>query len=1141
MTAGTDTGLNGFPATFTGPRTVRSPHPSGNALRPVDGDHDWPVPPPSTGRAGASHELATRHRYTQQVRQIAPAALLDREAELAELTSFCSAEDPPGASGCDRGQLAYVWWRAEAWAGKSAFLSWFVLHPPEGIEVAAFFITARYAGQNNREAFLEKAIDQLAALAGQEVAPAVGERGQQEQLFALYHDAAQAVRARGSRLVLVVDGLDEDRGITTGADAHSIAALLPGRPPAGMRIVVAGRPNPPIPEDVPADHPLRAEGVARRLAASPHALVVRDTARRELRGLLEGGGLGQDLLGLLTAAAGGLSSADLTKLTASRPFDIDNLLRAVSGRTFALRDSHFAPSGTGTLHILGHEELQQAAQEGLGPELLSRHRQRLHTWADSCRDHGWPADTPEYLLRGYTAMLAATGEAERLTALATDRARQERLLDISGGDAVALADISAAQEAHTAHATPDLAALARLAVHRDYLTNRNSRMPAGLPGVWERLGHPVRAENLARSLSTPFEQCEGLAEMAEAASKNSDRERVRDLMYAAEEIARSLVHSNQQAVLLTTLAVGAAEMGEPAQARYLARYLEEMGGTLSQPVERALCLAGAAATLVTLGDQDRARRLAHDAAAAAREEADPRTRSTTLGLTAALATEAFDPDDLQRLTHEAEHEAEALTDTEQRDRTFASLATALALTNDRAQACRLLDRVTSVKERALALSGMALTVTRKGDPGWVRELVSGIERAVPEVPEGEEREGVVADIAEALALLGEPNRAEALLREVTDPRRQAEGFSTAAGAALEAGDNVLARRLAQTAESAVRATVDLVARARELTSLACALALVGDQERARALALDAEKAADAIAEPARRAWPVVGITKAAALTGDTKWAERLVRSVEEPGPRGQALARWARVCADAGDRDQATQLIDEAVTAADALTDPFPAAGLRLVLARAALANGVAEQARALLDDAEALIAEFAIPAQRTSLLPDLLREWARCGQGERAERAALAETDTHLRIRCLTSVAAGLGDRDGADRDTATALRLIADAEELADGISNSGRRGLVLGQLAEALALVDDLEGADRLVRDVTDDLQRRNVCATLARLTADPDRVRRYQAEALRLGGWPVLLDNGSPAPEIASLLADEYAAVVLTATPRHGKRT
>lgn len=624
----------------------------------------------------------------------------------------------PGDPGGDGVQPAYMWWRAEAWAGKSAFLSWFVLHPPEGIEVAAFFITARYAGQNNREAFLEKAIDQLAVLAGQEVPPAVGERRQQEQLFALYHDAAQVVRDRGSRLVLVVDGLDEDRGTVTGADAHSIAALLPARPPAGMRIVVAGRPNPPIPEDVPAGHPLRAEGVVRPLTASPHALVVRDEARRELRGLLEGGGLGQDLLGLLTAAGGGLSSADLTELTSSRPFEIDNLLRAVSGRTFGLRDSHFAPRGTGALHILGHEELQQAANDGLGSQLLSRHRQRLHTWADSYHDRGWPADTPEYLLRGYTAMLAAADEAERLTAVATDRIRQDRLLDISGGDAVALADISAAQEAHIARATLDLAALARLAVHRDYLTTRNSQMPTDLPAVWERLGHPVRAENLARSLSTPSEQCQGLAMMAEAASKTGERDRARDLMYAAEEIARAIVHSSQQATLLMVLAVGAAEMGETAQARYLARELEEMGRVLSRPAERAVCWAGAAAAVVGLGEQARARRLAQDAAAAAREEADAPTRSTTLGLTATVAAEAIGPDEVRLLTHEAEREAEALTDTGQRDRAFASLAGTLAMTDDRAPACRLLDRVISPEGRARALHGMALAAAERDDP-WV--------------------------------------------------------------------------------------------------------------------------------------------------------------------------------------------------------------------------------------------------------------------------------------------------------------------------------------------------------------------------------------------------------------------------------------
>ncbi|HEY5986446.1 MAG TPA: hypothetical protein VIV12_08730 [Streptosporangiaceae bacterium] len=36
---------------------------------------------------------------------------------------------------------------------------------------------------------------------------------------------------RGASLGRVVDGLDEDQGMTTGADAHSIAAMLPTDPP----------------------------------------------------------------------------------------------------------------------------------------------------------------------------------------------------------------------------------------------------------------------------------------------------------------------------------------------------------------------------------------------------------------------------------------------------------------------------------------------------------------------------------------------------------------------------------------------------------------------------------------------------------------------------------------------------------------------------------------------------------------------------------------------------------------------------------------------------------------------------------------------------------------------------------------------
>jgi Trypsin-like peptidase domain len=68
------------------------------------------VVPPSTGEW-------VRTAYQAQVRDIAPDCLFDRDAELDELVGFCAGDQP------------YAWWQAGPWAGKSALMAWFVLHP----------------------------------------------------------------------------------------------------------------------------------------------------------------------------------------------------------------------------------------------------------------------------------------------------------------------------------------------------------------------------------------------------------------------------------------------------------------------------------------------------------------------------------------------------------------------------------------------------------------------------------------------------------------------------------------------------------------------------------------------------------------------------------------------------------------------------------------------------------------------------------------------------------------------------------------------------------------------------------------------------------------------------------------------------
>jgi hypothetical protein len=112
--------------------------------------------------AGAVRARLRPDAYLEQVRRIAPPWLLGRDRELAELARFCLGTDA----------APYVWWQAGPWAGKSALLSTLVLHPPSGVRIVSFFITARLAAQDTREAFTQVLLEQLAALLGQSL-PAV--------------------------------------------------------------------------------------------------------------------------------------------------------------------------------------------------------------------------------------------------------------------------------------------------------------------------------------------------------------------------------------------------------------------------------------------------------------------------------------------------------------------------------------------------------------------------------------------------------------------------------------------------------------------------------------------------------------------------------------------------------------------------------------------------------------------------------------------------------------------------------------------------------------------------------------------------------------------------------------------------------
>ena len=312
-------------------------------------------------------------------RSIAPFRLENRAKELESLVAFCARTD------------SYQWIQGPPWAGKTALMSWFTLHPPNGVRVMSFFVTSRLSGQADGEAFLDAMTRQLAVLADETFNLDIGKNSLHWQYTFLLESVTARLRERGERLILVIDGLDEDQG-----NNPSIASLLPRRPPPDVHVLVSSRLHPDLPDDVPGDHPLRS-CERRWLSPSPYALHKEIEAKRELNERLHNDANQREIIALITASGAGLTVSDLGELTGRPRFEILYQVHGFFGRSLQLR-----ATGTGQdVYLLAHETLQATADDILGND-IAPYRSRIHAWAERYRTAHWPETTPSYLFVGYS-------------------------------------------------------------------------------------------------------------------------------------------------------------------------------------------------------------------------------------------------------------------------------------------------------------------------------------------------------------------------------------------------------------------------------------------------------------------------------------------------------------------------------------------------------------------------------------------------------------------------------------------------------------------------------------------------------------------------------------------------------------------
>jgi WD40 repeat protein len=316
--------------------------------------------------------------------------LLGRSSEIRSVETFAG------------GRSGYMWLVGAPWAGKTALSAHAVQALTANIDCVAYFLQQRRSDADAKR-FLSAAIPQLSWLMGEDPPDALD----LAEFSALWERACQRASAVGRPLLLVVDGLDEDirpRGLP------SVASLLPTYLGDFGHVLVTSRPNPALPDDVEADHPLRNVSPM-ALPQSSDARQIQERAVTELGHLLRGNALAgkvrrnaRQVLGSLAVARGALSVLDISRITDLQVADVRGVITRDSARVLE-------PVDGGKRFQFAHQALLDNCYEILDDDQETEHLfRRVSRWASWWRKNEWPSDrTPKYLLSEYPFALIGAG------------------------------------------------------------------------------------------------------------------------------------------------------------------------------------------------------------------------------------------------------------------------------------------------------------------------------------------------------------------------------------------------------------------------------------------------------------------------------------------------------------------------------------------------------------------------------------------------------------------------------------------------------------------------------------------------------------------------------------------------------------
>jgi hypothetical protein len=986
----------------------------------------------SPATSPSARDLTVR-RAQRDARHLAPGVLIARDEDLTQLAAFVRSPE------------RWRWVHGAPFAGKTALLAWFALHPPEGVDVAACFLR-RTTGQADAHYAVDVLTRQLAHIGRRlDYRPAPYLAQQVGDFTDYLEDAAAACRQQGRRLLLMVDGLDEDQTLEPGL---AVARWIPDAEtrPENTWVLVASRDGVHVP--LPDGHPLRAS--TQLLTPSLAASEIEGLARDELAGTRRTGGVIYDLLGLLCAAFGGLTVSDFMELlqryrqTAISSVEITDTLEGSLARSVSAVADAAGPQEP--VWAFGHDALLDHARS-LYARDLPYYYALLASWAEEYRQRGWPPATPQYLLRRYTGQLtsqaldpASTPEqrhqaSETLYKIVADPARNARLLQQSSNPAIPDQEITEAQRVLVAardrgntKAEAELTyRLALLALARRPLADTLDDVVALVAFVWAQAGRSYDAVAIAAGIEAPSQRARALAEV--------------ETILAGNPRTSSLIHPAGQGI------------GVP-QARFRKQELGAMA------VSMACDGHGDLAIRVADGMQDPEQRVMAQA-----EVAVSLARAGYGHLIGDIAFGTEDPD--------------------QREQALGELAVSLVRAGYGDHARQIASSIEDPWQRELALVEVAVSVTGAGLRGEAHQAASGIRGRL---------EHGWARGAVSLAQAGSSDDARRLASDIENPGQRARALCMIAVSLARNGHGDQAVDIAGTIQ---HRRIRAIARARVAGILANAQ-----------LADQAASDAVLVRDFGQRRLTLAEVAGILAWSGLSDHAKRAVAAIEYPQEREQALATAQYIeifhrqkdhaSGDAtGIEDHGPQpwALAEAVhdTTSERETDRTIGTAV-ITHPPGSVAKGLAEAAAILADgglveEAVSIASRIVDTGLRARALADIAASLSPAQARDansianQAEQTAAAIEDPAARARALAKVAASLADAGLPER----AADLAALAAQICASFQDPAAWPKALAEMAS------------RLIQERKDDLGNRlaNHAIIAAASIEDPEMGRRAEA--------------------------------------------